>query len=100
MSGLNRINTYPYGSTVRLQCSFFDFNGEKIDPTIVRIIIYTSRYEQLLSETVGGANRTDIGVYHYDYTTEKKDQRLYYEWYGEIDGKPSLKRGSFMTKFM
>ena len=96
----NGVNVYQYGNTVRLECDFFDYTELKIDPQMVKVIIYDAKYNILTSETLGGANRRNIGEYFYDYTTPKKEQKLYYEWYGEIDGKPSLKRGSFITKFL
>lgn len=95
-----KINVYQYGNTVRLECDFFDYSGDKVDPQLVKVIIYDAKYNVLSTEIVGGANKQNIGEYFYDYTTPKKEQKLYYEWYGEIDGKPSLKRGSFITKFL
>jgi len=91
------INTYQYGNTVRFECSFFNFNNIKVDPQKIKLIIYDYKYN-ILFEGVG--IKKDVGEYFYDYTTEMKEQKLYYEWYGEIDGKPSLKRGEFMTRFI
>lgn len=99
---LNRrdVNVYHYGDTVRLECVFYDFNNEKVDPELVKIIIYDAKYNKIFEEILGINNKTGVGEYFYDYTTEQKAQRLYYEWYGEINGKPSLKRGEFITKFI
>lgn len=97
---VSKVNTYQYGNTVRLECKFFNFGGQPVDPTLIKVVIYNSKYEQISSINLTVSNRLDIGDYFYDYTTEKKEQKLYYEWYGEIDGKPSLKRGTFMTKFI
>lgn len=88
---------YQYGNTVRLECSFFDFTGEKTDPSLVKVLIYNERYEVILE---GTGEKVGVGEYLFDYTTEEKQQRIYYEWYGEIDGKPSLRRGEFITKFV
>ena len=96
----NKINTYQYGNTVRFDCIFYDFNNEKINPDLIKIIIYNSRYEILHEELMSTNNQKNIGEYFYDYVTEEKKQTLYYEWYGEINGKPSLKRGEFQTKFI
>lgn len=95
-----KINTYQYGNTVRFECDFHDFNGMPIDPQMIKIIVYNYKYEILLTQSIGLNNRKDIGRYFHDYTTDMKEQKLFYEWYGEIDGKPSLKRGEFMTKFI
>ncbi|MDS7057063.1 hypothetical protein NXG04_07175 [Klebsiella pneumoniae] len=94
------MNIYQYGDTVRFECVFYNFEGEKIDPQLIKVIIYDQKYKELKSEVLTSANKKDIGEYFYDYTTPKKEQKLYYEWYGEIDGTPSLRRGSFMTKFI
>lgn len=88
---------YQYGNTIRLECVFFDFNGERVDPHTVKLIIYDERYRKI-SEGLG--IRVSVGEYLYDYTTEEKQQKIYYEWFGEIDGKPSLRRGEFMTRFI
>lgn len=93
-------NVYQYGNTIRFESDFFDFNNQKIDPEVVKIVIYNYKYEVVLSETLNINNKQAVGEYYYDYITEKKEQKLYYEWYGEINGKPSLKRGEFMTKFI
>jgi len=98
MANDKKMNVYQYGDTIRLECTFYDFSGEKVDPEYVNIIIYDSRYNELFKGE--GLSKGSVGEYFYDYTTEKKEQRLYYEWYGMIDGKPSLKRGEFMTKFI
>ncbi|UUV46205.1 hypothetical protein [Bacillus phage vB_BanS-Thrax2] len=94
------MNIYQYGDTVRFECVFYNFEGEKIDPQLIKVIIYDQKYKELKSEVLTSVNKKDIGEYFYDYTTPKKEQKLYYEWYGEIDGTPSLRRGSFMTKFI
>lgn len=100
MAVSKKINTYQYGNTIRFECDFFDFNGQLIDPQLIKITVYSYKYEVLFTEVLGLNNRKNIGEYFYDYTTERKDQKLFYEWYGEIDSKPSLKRGEFMTKFI
>ena len=94
------INSYQIGNTVRFSCTFLDFNGEKIDPSVVKMIIYNSIYEIMLEEVVTVANKQGIGEYFYDYITVGKNYTLYYEWYGEINGKPSLKRGTITTNFI
>lgn len=94
------INTYQYGNTIRFECDFFDFNGVKIDPQMIKLVIYNYKYQVLSTIVLNTNNRQNVGEYYYDYVTESKEQKLYYEWYGEIDGKPSLKRGEFITKFI
>lgn len=96
----NKVNTYQYGNTVRFECTFYDFNGNKIDPDMVKIVVYNYKYQVLFTEVLGINNKKNVGEYFFDYVTESKEQKLFYEWYGEIDGKPSLKREEFMTRFI
>lgn len=100
MLNKNKVNTYQYGNTVRLDCVFYDFNSERINPDLVKIIVYNSRYEILTEEVMKAVNQRSVGEYFYDYITEGKKMTVYYEWYGEMNGKPSLKRGSFVTNFI
>jgi hypothetical protein len=92
-----KINTYQFGTTVRLECTFYNFDDNKFDPDIVKIKIYDSKYNVILEEE--GVKRSQ-GEYWFDHVTDSKAQTLYYEWYGEIDGKPTIKRGQFMTRFI
>lgn len=92
------VNIYQYGTTIRFVCTFYNFSGEPVDPQMVKIIVYDYKYNTIFNGV--GLKSAPIGQYFYDYTTEMKEQKLFYEWYGEIDGKPSLKRGEFMTKFI
>ena len=92
------VKTYQYGDTIRFKCVFHDFNNTKINPDSVKIIIYNYKYEVLFESIV--ENSGEIGEYTYDFTTEKKRQKLFYEWNGEINGRISLKRNEFMTEFI
>ena len=94
------MNIYQYGDTIRFECVFYNFEGEKVDPQLIKVVIYDQKYKVLKTEVLTSVNKKTIGEYFYDYTTQPKEQKLYYEWYGEIDGTPSLRRGSFMTKFI
>lgn len=94
------MNIYQYGDTVRFECVFYNFEGEKVDPQLIKVVIYDQKYREVKTEVLTSVNKKAVGEYFYDYTTPKKEQKLYYEWYGEIDGTPSLRRGSFMTRFI
>ena len=96
----NKANVYQYGNTVRFECTFYEFDGEKVNPDLIKITLYDIRRNEIYFESLGMDNQKSLGEYFYDYTTEPKEQKLFYEWYGEINGKPSLKRGEFMTKFI
>lgn len=91
------MNSYPYGTTIRLECVFRDFEGNLRDPELVKVKIYDYRYNILIEES---GNKQAEGTYFFDYVTPDKAQQLFYEWYGEIEGKPTLKRGEFSTRFM
>lgn len=94
-------NIYQAGNTVRLTCTFEDFDGNRVTPMNVKIIFYNHRYEKLQEVSLGSGNQIDTGVYVYNYTTSKEEeQRVVYEWSGEINGVSSLKRATFRTIFI
>jgi hypothetical protein len=94
-------NIYQAGNTVRLECTFKDFNGTLVNPETVRVTFYDYRYNVLLQLNLGTNNHLETGVYFYNYTTPSdKENRIIYEWQGVINGVPSLKRGSFRTVFI
>lgn len=93
-------NTYQYGTTIRFEANFYDFDGNPMNPDIVKVVVYDQKYNQIFTQMLDVNNQTGVGQYFYDYVTDPKEQKLYYEWYGEINSKPTLKRGTFMTKFM
>jgi len=50
---------------------------------------------------LGEGNMIEIGEYAYNYkTSSTEEERIIYEWYGEINGLPSLKRSTFRTVFI
>lgn len=97
----NTTKVYQYGTTIRFEVEFFDFEGIAVEPDAdsIKFRVYDSKYKQL-TENSGVPVSGKLGQYIYDYETHRKEQRLFYEWYAEIDGKPSLKRGEFVLKFV
>lgn len=93
------IKTYQFGNTIRFEAQFFDFDGMPVDPEMIRLKIYNSKYVVVHDEPAAKVQGI-TGKYYYDYETEPKEQRLYYEWYAEIGGKPSLERDEFVTRFL
>lgn len=92
------LESYPAGTTVRLRCNFYDFdNITKVDPSLLKVLIYN--YKQEIVERLT-PTKEETGKYYLDYITPNKAQTVYYEWYGEINGLPSIKRDGFTTKFM
>ena len=88
------------GDTVRLTATFKDFSDALVDPTSIAIKFYDPSKIQI-GETV----TTDIvndspGVYHYDYTIPTGYKKIYYEWGGTIDSKPSVERDIIQITFV
>lgn len=42
---------YQRGDTIKLTCTFYNFNNVAVDPTEIKIIIYDSTYTKI-SETI------------------------------------------------
>jgi hypothetical protein len=94
-------NAYQTGNTIRLTCIFRDFDGVLRNPNLVKVKIYDQTYKVIQEESLGLANNTADGEYFYDYTIPLDARgKMYYEWYGEISGNPSLKRDSFKVTFI
>lgn len=92
---------YQSGNTVRLIAKFKDYDGVLIDPDLVRVIFYDSKYKETGSVTLSNLNRLSLGEYYYDYTIPMSLNGFsYYEWYSEINGKVSIKRDSISSKFI
>lgn len=89
------------GNTVRVANVFYDFNGEMVDPTLIKFRIYSEKYELEQEIDLGEGNRVRTGVYYYDYvTSEEPGVQKIVEFYGEIDGHPSFIRERIYTTFM
>lgn len=97
---MDSYSVYQHGNTVRFECSFFDFDKTSVDPQLVKFIIYNNKYEIILENILADSNKIGVGDYFFDYITTKEIKKYYYEWYGEINGTPSIKRGQFATKFI
>lgn len=93
--------SYQRGDTIKLTCTFYNFEDIAVDPAEVKITFYDSSYVQISETILDATHRTGTGTYFYDYiATVDKDTRIIYEWYGTIDGTPSIKRGSFKIVFI
>lgn len=82
--------SYQSGNTVRLKAEFKDWNGNNIDPDVIKLIIYDSRYQKLQEIEVPASNKVNVGMYFYDYVFEAG--LFIYEWLATIGGTPSLIR--------
>ena len=93
--------TYQRGDTIKLTCTFVNFSDAPVDPTEVKMIIYDANYNQVSETILDATHRTGTGTYFYNYIADvDKDTRIIYEWFGTIDGTPSIKRGSFKIVFI
>lgn len=90
---------FQVGNTVRLTCSFSDFEGKIVSPQIVKIIIYDVLYKKLEEFSLDENGKLADGRYYFDYVPIKSG-RFYYEWYGEIAGNPAIKREFFEVSFI
>ena len=95
-------NSYLSGNTIRLEAIFTDFSGTATNPDIVKFILYDYAHNKISEITLGTNNRLSTGIYYADYTipTDSSGKTFYYEFYGEIGGKPSLSRGEFKVSFI
>lgn len=93
---------YLMGNTLRIIARFRDFDNKLTDPQLVKFILYDHRYNKIEEHVLSDANRIEKGIYFYDYVinNDNKSRTYYYEFYGEIGGKPSLNRGSFRARFI
>lgn len=93
-------NTFQCGNTIILNAEFYNENDILIDPSIVKVIIYNQSYEKIHELSDIAINKIGIGKYSCNYRTENVPQYIYYEWYAEIDGNPSLIRDKIRTVFV
>lgn len=94
------MKTYQSGNTVRLSCIFRGFNDEDIDPTLIKVKFYDYKHNLLEEISIGQENKDIDGSYFYDYVIPDGHKKIIYEWYGEIDGLPSIKRDFILTEFI
>lgn len=90
--------TITAGSTVRLSSSFVDFDNNPVNPQVVKVSIYNYRYEKDEEKLITLKNES--GEYVHNFVTDIKPRTYIVEWYGEIDGHPSIHRENFSTKQM
>jgi len=92
---------YYAGDTVRIIFSFFDYGNELVDPTIVKVLFYNSKFVKIGEAVMGADNKISTGNYYYDYTSSSSYRdTLYYETYGEVNGFPSISRASMEFVFI
>lgn len=84
------------GDTVRLVANFMDFNGNAVSPENIELTIYDLEEEEIESINLDDSNRKDVGVYFYDYVA---DQDVIFEFFGEVEGNPTVIRNSLQVKF-
>src|SRR5437764_11793078 len=97
------MNSYKAYNTIRITEKFIDFTNNLSDPTLIQFKVYSQSYNLVGTFSVDTISmKSSTGVYFYDYTipaTGYTNQKMYYEFYGEVSGSPSLNRGSFKVIF-
>lgn len=89
---------YLDGDTVRLMCTFYGWEDEKIYPDEVVLTIYDYSWKQVEQFNLSGANRNTEGDYFFDYVFNGIG-KYYYEWKGLIGGSsPNLERDEIHIK--
>jgi hypothetical protein len=91
---------YISGSTIKLKCTFTDFEDKLVDPDTVKFIVYDYKFNKINEYVLTSENRIGEGVYFYNYTTPNTESLTYYEFKGEIQGTIAIERGSVRTKFI
>jgi hypothetical protein len=83
------------GDTIRLKASFYNWNGNLVDPEEITVSFFDSNKSRIGEEVPLNltAAKESAGIYHYDYIVPSGHSRIYFEFKGEIDGKPSVERG-------
>lgn len=89
------------GDTVRLTATFKNFADALTDPTAITVKFYDQSKAQIgATITDGDIVKDSTGVYHYDYTIPDGYKKIYYEFCGTIDGKPSVERDIIQVTFV
>ena len=57
---------YLIGNTIRFKCVFYDFDKNKVDPSIVKLTIYDGSYKKVDEYILGANNKESKGTYFYD----------------------------------
>jgi hypothetical protein len=97
---VNRLNIYLTGNTVRLEAEFRNLQGQLIDVDFPKLIIYDYKYNKIAEYPLTASNKSGTGKYFYNYETSESPKKLIYEFYGELDGLPTIDRKMFSTKFI
>lgn len=92
------MNTYQLGNTIKMTVTFKNYDGDLVDPDVVKFITYDSSFTKLSEVTLDlEQNRISRGVYVYYFTTTREG-RITYEWYCLQGSLPSLKRTTIEVK--
>jgi hypothetical protein len=87
--------------TIRLQVNFKHFNGQLVDPTDIKLIIYDKDKKIVEEIPIDDTNKQKVGVYFYDYVlSDKLTDYFYFEFSGSYNNKPILARDKVEIKFI
>jgi len=93
---------YQFGNTVKLEAYFKDFDGNPVDPSNIKLVVYDSKLSVIATIPVTSENRVELGHYFYLYTLPSgtNPKVIHYEWYAEIQGSPTVKRETLKLVFV
>lgn len=86
------------GNTIRLRAIFQDWDGQPSDPDDVSVRIYSASRKLLRDVLLTSENRLETGVWFYDHLAPGAGTYIF-EFWGLLDGSPSLNRSSFCVIF-
>lgn len=86
---------YQTGDTIRFKSTLKDFDGNIVEPDLIKFIVYDQKFLKIYEITLSVLDRLDSGEY-VAYYTPVSDGTYYYEWYTELSGLPSLDRDRFV----
>lgn len=96
---MNNGKYYLVGNTIYIDGFFYDLNNQPCNPQMVKLIIYNDKYIKIDEIILNDSHKIKNGHYRCPYKFDNVGQYVY-EFYGEIDGMPSLKRELINIKFI
>ena len=74
----NEVEYVPSRQYNKVKFTFTDFEGRKVDPIIVKVIIYDVLYKKINEYTLDSTNKFKVGEYYFDYVPAKAG-KIFYE---------------------
>ncbi|MHA6251950.1 hypothetical protein [Oceanobacillus sp. CAU 1775] len=78
---------------------FKSITGQSVDPTDVTLTIYDTTEEVIEQFELNEDNRSEVGVYFYDYVTPTDKDTVVFEYKGIHNSNPIIVRNTLQIKF-